>query len=144
MTRTRVRDVLEQEVARVDTPEAVDAIAEQLERLAAGKTEAEQGDRSAGSAHPAAQLAATAAAMDNEPAAVLLKAAQTASAETPEGAAVVRGALDVMEPGTAPAPAVERGRTLLKEAVLRRHGAAAALRRQGLPDRQRDSARPVV
>ena len=122
-TRTRVRDVLEQEVARVDTPAAADAIAEQLERLAAGKTEAEQGDRSAASARPAAaQLAATAAATDDEPAAVLLKAAQTAAAETPEGAAVVRGALDVMEPGAAPAPAVERGRTLLKEAVLRRMG----------------------
>src|SRR3954451_21061090 len=60
VTRERVRGVLEQEVAQGSTPEAADAVAERLERLAAGKTEAEQGDRSASRARPAAQVAATA------------------------------------------------------------------------------------
>ena len=117
-----VRDAIEQEVARVDSPEAADAVAERLERLAAGKTEAEQASRAASSPRPAAEAVADAAAAGVEPAAVLLKAAQSATVESTEGAAVVQGALDVMQPGTAPAPVVERGRTLLRDAVLHRMG----------------------
>ena len=121
-TRATVRDAIEQEVARVDSPEAADAVAERLESLAAGKTEAGQAERASSSKRPAAEAMAAAVAAGAEPAEVLLEAAQSATVETPQGAAVMQGALDVMQPGTTTAPVVERGRTLLKDAVLRRMG----------------------
>jgi membrane-associated phospholipid phosphatase len=133
-TRAKVRDALQDEVARVDTPAAAEAIADRLEREAAGKTEHQEAQQAQAAPVPAGERVAAARAAagaapvktdekTDEAAAVLLRTAETATAQTPEGAAVVEGAQDVLTKGAAPPPPeVERGRALLKEAVLRRMG----------------------
>jgi undecaprenyl-diphosphatase len=128
-TRARVREILEREVAQVDSPETAGAVAERLERLAEGTTEHERGQRAESSPAPAeAQVASAASAAaaggadrTREASETLLKAAETASAQTEEGKAVLEGALEALQEAPAPRE-VERGRALLKDAVLQRMG----------------------
>jgi membrane-associated phospholipid phosphatase len=128
-TRERVREILEREVAQVDSPETAEAVAARLERLAEGTTEHERGQRAEESPAPAeAQVAAAARAggagaedRTRKATETLLKAAETASAQTEEGKAVLEGALEAMQEAPAP-PEVQRGRDLLKGAVLHRMG----------------------
>jgi membrane-associated phospholipid phosphatase len=128
-TRARVREILEREVAQVDSPETAEAVAERLERLAEGTTEHERGQKAESSLAPAeAQVASAASAAaaggadrTREASETLLKAAETASAQTEEGKAVLEGALEALQEAPAPRE-VERGRALLKDAVLQRMG----------------------
>ena len=126
--RQRVRDLLEQELARIDSPEAAEAVLERVESLTAGKTEAEKAEKAA--ARPGTAATDVERAADTSPpappaeaAAVLARAAAQAVAPTPEAPAVVEAARDVLGPRAAPvAPETEQGRSYLKTAVLRRLG----------------------
>jgi undecaprenyl-diphosphatase len=133
-TRERVKQVLEREAAGVDTPEAAEAVVDQLERLASGATErtkAEEVKHESAGAAEAVERTARATAPSDEAAAVLVKTAAEAVAPKSEASEVVEGALEALGPeafATAPAaPEVERGRQLLKEAVLHRMGRLGAL-----------------
>jgi membrane-associated phospholipid phosphatase len=138
-TRARVRQVVEQQVAKVDSPAAADAVAATLERIAGGSTVLEQQQRSTGPARPpgtdetpgaettAAAERAQVAGSPEEPAtpgraaSVLVGAARSAIAPTPEAPAVAEGVQDVLVPGARPEPPrVRRGRDLLQDAVLKR------------------------
>jgi undecaprenyl-diphosphatase len=126
--QARVRRVLEDELARIDSPEAAEAMVRRAERLAAGETEAQEGEaaaRAPGSAAPAGAQAQQATPPRAEAAAVLVEAAAQAVAPTPEAPEVLEGAQKAL--GTRPVrrpvpPAAWRGRDLLKAAVLRRMG----------------------
>jgi membrane-associated phospholipid phosphatase len=124
----RVRRVLEEELARIDSPEAAEAVLRRVERLAAGETEAGEGDAAAQAPLPAAasvEQAAQAAPPRDEAAAVLVTTAAQAVAPTPEAPEVLEGAQKAL--GTRPVqrpvpPEAQRGRDLLKDAVLRQMG----------------------
>jgi undecaprenyl-diphosphatase len=128
-TRARVKEIVEREVAQVDSQETAEAVAERLERRAAGTTEHERGQQARSSSAPAESQVAAAARSGGagtgdrtrEATEALLKTAETASAQTEEGQAVLEGALEAMQEAPAP-PEVERGRALLKGAVLQRMG----------------------
>ncbi|HZR99971.1 MAG TPA: phosphatase PAP2 family protein [Chloroflexota bacterium] len=129
----RVRRVLEEELVRIDSPAAAEAVVRRVERLAAGATEAAEGEAAARSSRPAAaaiEEAARAAPPREEAAAALVTTAAQAVAPTPEASEVVRGAQKAL--GTRPvqrppAPEARRGRDLLRAAVLRRMGPLQAL-----------------
>jgi membrane-associated phospholipid phosphatase len=129
----RVRRVLKTEIERIDSPDAAEAVAERMERLAAGETEQTQGDAAAQAPVPAAaavEQAAAAAPAPEEPAAVLVTAAAQAVAPTPEAPEVLEAAQEVLGSRPAPAPLppeTERGRELLQEAVLHRMSPLQAL-----------------
>jgi undecaprenyl-diphosphatase len=129
--REQVRRILEQELAQVDSPEAAEAIVERLEALTAGQMAVEKAEQAA--AAPAAstvvERATQAGAPTDEAAAVLAETAARAVAPTPEASAVTRGAREVLgaRPAPAPEPRTERGRSYLREAVLRRMGPLQAV-----------------
>ncbi|MGH2367381.1 MAG: hypothetical protein ACRDI2_04205, partial [Chloroflexota bacterium] len=88
-TQERVRQALERELARVDSPEVAEAIAQRLDRLAAGTTEQQRGAEAAhspASAAGAVEGATHIGSPADEAAAVLVKAAEEAVAPTPEEA----------------------------------------------------------
>lgn len=126
-----MRRVLEQELARVDSPEEADAIVKQIEQLAGDRTEHERAAAAAAAPASAASVVEeTARASDprDEPAAVLVEAAAQAVAPTPDAPAVARAARATLGARPAPSPArTERGRSFLREAVLRRIGPVQAL-----------------
>jgi undecaprenyl-diphosphatase len=127
--RTRVRSVIEQELERVETLEDAEAVIRRTEQLSAARTEAEVG-QSAADAPASAPTAVeqTAAAAGSQPAGVadvLVETAAQAVAPTPEAPAVVRGVqqavgADHQAPPTP--PSVGHGRSLLRQAMLRRMG----------------------
>jgi len=129
----RVRRVLEAELARIDSPQAAEAVVRRVERLAAGETEADEGEAAAETPLPAAaavERAAASAPPRDEAAAVLVTTAAQAVAPTPEAPEVLAGAQKAL--GTRPvrrplSPEAQRGRALLKEAVLRHMGPLQAL-----------------
>jgi undecaprenyl-diphosphatase len=128
----RVRRVVETALEHVDSPESADEVLERIERLAAGETEAERGERAAAaptSAASAVEHAAEAATTkQQEAAAVLTTAAAEAVAPTAEAPQVLKGAQEALGTRAAPAaPAADRGRELLKEAALRRMSPLEAL-----------------
>jgi undecaprenyl-diphosphatase len=138
--RARVRRVVEQQVARVDSPAAADAVAETLERIAGDSTvldrqrqstEPAQASGTTGGAEVAevAEVAdpggstgtAAGPATPARAAAVLVEAAQSAVAPTPEAPAIAEGVRDVLAAeGQPETPRVRRGRSLLRDAVLKR------------------------
>lgn len=129
-SRERVRQVVEEAVARIDTPEAAEAVIERVERLARGATEAEKADQAAQAPLPPAAAVEAAASRPrpvSEAAAVLTTAAAEAVAPTPEAPAVLAGARDVLAPHRPAAPAARQGQALLLEALLRRMGRLQAL-----------------
>ena len=110
-TRVRVRAVLEDEVARVDSPVVAKEIVRRVEELASGHTEAEEGARAAASPAPADEAvervarAVLAGGRPDEPhvgtevvAEVLAQAAAETVAPTPEAPAVLEGAQQVLGP----------------------------------------------
>jgi membrane-associated phospholipid phosphatase len=145
----RVERVLQREVARVDSPEAAEAVLDQVERLAAGETEQSAADAAAAAqapeqpAHPggppgssttpSAGAVVEAAASQPAPpaeqvASTLVAAAAESVAPTEQAGPVLEAAQTTLGPG-APAqpPATQRGRSLLKAAVLRRMAPLQAL-----------------
>jgi undecaprenyl-diphosphatase len=122
-SKERVRRVLERELAKVDTPQKAEAVVERVERLASGATEeeAEAAAEAAPSAAEAIERTEATAPPGKRVAAVLAETAAQAVGPTAEAGAVMAAAQEAL--GTVPAgapPATERGRSLLKEAVLRR------------------------
>jgi undecaprenyl-diphosphatase len=129
--RARVRQALEAEIERVDSPEAAERIVQQIEQLAAGVTEEERAREAASApASAAAQVeqASGAPRPPDEAAAVLVETAAQAVAPTADAPAVREAARETLAPERpAPSPAVRRGRSLLREAVLRHMGPLQAL-----------------
>ena len=133
-TRTRVRSVIEEELARVKTLEDAEAVIGRAERLAASKTEAQAGKGAAeapGSAPTDVERAEVAA--PPQPAGVadtLVETSAQAIAPTPEAPAVVQAAQEAIgaDHDALPSPPrVHHGRSLLRQAVLRRMGPFQAL-----------------
>ena len=129
----RVRRVLEHELECIDSPQAAEQVAKQVEQLSVGETEQTKSDEAAKTPLPAAatvEQTAAATPVPAEPAAVLVTAAAQAVAPTGEASDVVEAAQEVL--GTRPPaepvpPEAERGRELLKDALLRRMGPLQAL-----------------
>ena len=126
-SRDRVRRILEHELARVDSPEAAEEIVKRLESLAGERTEEETAQQAAN--RPVAAAAdVEQAAQSSESAAVLATAAAQAVAPTPEAPAVGKGAREALVAPPAHAPeAARRGRSYLRQAVIRRLGPLQAL-----------------
>ena len=120
----RVADVLRAELTRIDTPEAAEKVVREVEQLAAGATEAQRASSVAQTPTTAGQAVQEAA--DQAPgtagtAAALTEAAAQVVAPTPESPAVAKAVADVLPPRDAVIPPeTERGRRLLREALLRR------------------------
>ena len=133
-TRTRVRSLLEEELERVATLEDADAVIQRAEQLAAARTEDQAGKRAADA--PAAaptEVEEAARAAPPQPAGAadaLVETAAQAVAPTPEAPAVVQAAQEAIgadHEAPPSAPRVHRGRSLLRQAVLRRMGPFQAL-----------------
>ncbi len=122
----RVERILTEELASVETPEAADDVIGRIERLAAGATEAERGERAARAPGGAADQVESAAKTDAGPdctAAVLTEAAAQVAAPNEQAAPAAEAAGTALPPGhAAPTPEAERGRRLLRDAMLRRMG----------------------
>jgi undecaprenyl-diphosphatase len=124
----RVRRVLEEELARIDSPQAAEAVLRRVERLAAGESEADEAEAAAHaplSAAASVEQAATTTPPRDEAAAVLVTTAAQAVAPTPEAPEVLEGAQKALgtRPVTRPVPPeAQRGRDLLKDAVLQQMG----------------------
>ena len=129
----RLRRVLEHEFERIDSPRAAEEVAERVEQLAAGETEQTKSEEAAKTPLPAAaavEQTAAATPVPEEPAAVLMTAAAQSVAPTPEAADVVDATQEVLGTRSTAArvpPEAERGRELLKEALLHRMGPLQAL-----------------
>jgi undecaprenyl-diphosphatase len=127
----RVQRVLTDELAQIENPEAADEVAGRIERLAAGVTQGERANRAArtpGTAADAVETAASTSRGTGGPAATLTETAAQVVAPTPESPKAARAASTVLPPGdVAPTPEVQRGRRLLREAMLRRMGPLQAL-----------------
>jgi membrane-associated phospholipid phosphatase len=119
----RVARVLTDEIERIDSPEAADEVVRELEALAGDATTGERA-ASAAEAPETASEAVQAAAQAPGPvgtAAALTEAAAQIVAPTPESPAVAKAAADVLPPRDVEAsPRTERGRRLLRDAMLRR------------------------
>jgi undecaprenyl-diphosphatase len=132
-TRERVEQALKREAARVDSPEAADTVVREIERLAAGETEHTKGDearRERVAPAEAVERVAQTAPPSQEAAAVLTQAAAEAVAPKPEAGDVLEAALRALGPeayADTAEPEVERGRRLLRDAVLHRMGRFGAL-----------------
>jgi undecaprenyl-diphosphatase len=134
----RVQRVIEEGLKRIETPRDAHAVLNRVERLSAGQTEEER-------AHHAAELTAGAA---NQPAAaagvvenaascgappraavadILTAVATQSVAPTPAAEPVVAAAQSTLTPSQPVSPSAQRGRQLLKQAVLKRMGPLDAL-----------------
>jgi membrane-associated phospholipid phosphatase len=122
----RVERILTEELASVETEEAADRVADRIERLAAGATEAERGQRAARAPGGAAEQVESATKTPAGPdctAAVLTEAAAQVAAPNEQAVPASQAAGAVLPPGqAAPTPEAERGRRLLRDAMLRRMG----------------------
>jgi membrane-associated phospholipid phosphatase len=127
----RVKRVLTEELASVETPEAAERVVGQIERLASSATEAERGERAARAPGGAADQVESAAKTSTGPectAAVLTETAAQVAAPKEQAAPAVQAAGTVLPPGdAAPTPDAERGRRLLRDAMLRRMGPSQRL-----------------
>ncbi len=120
-----IRSALTRAVRRIDSPEAAEAVVERLERTAADATEASAGDRAAARPEgPAEDIveASNAGAPVRDAAAVLRETAAQTVAPTPDAEETLRAAQEVLQPSVPVGPRTERGRSLLRQAVLRRMG----------------------
>lgn len=130
--RARVAQVLEEELAQVQTPEDAEAIVRRMERLAAGTTEAEKTEEASDSPLPAAgeveRTKERTPAGRAETAAVLVETASQALAPKPDAPAVAEAAQEALGSKPVPVPRrTHRGRSLLRAAVLHRMGPLQAL-----------------
>lgn len=122
----RVERVLTEELAAVDTPEAAESVAGRIERLASGATAGERGEQAARAPGGAADQVEAAAKTPTGPdctAEVLTEAAAQVAAPNEQAAPAAQAAGTAIPPGdTAPTPEAERGRRLLRDAMLHRMG----------------------
>ena len=121
-TEKRVKKVLEDQLASVDTPQQAEAVVSNVEKAAKGTTEEERANIAANDPAPAAvsvEQAANGSSVRNV-AATIVEATSQAVAPTPEAAAVSAGAHDAMGASEKPKPRTERGLRLLRAAALRR------------------------
>ena len=131
--RSRVRQVLNAGIEQVKTPEEAAAIIRRVEELAAGETTGEVADAAAAVAEVAPPAATVEQAAQAGPpgasvAASLTTAAAQGAAPTDAAPAIAEGATDALGINeTARSSAAERGRQLLREAVLRQMGPLQAL-----------------
>ena len=126
----RVEQILERELARVQSPEAADAVLDHVERLVSGETEESAGEQQA--RHDRAvdttptRAIDQAAAHGSPPERVASTLATTAAesvAPTPSAPSVLGGAQRALTPsGPDGGVRSRRGRALLRNAVLRRMG----------------------
>jgi undecaprenyl-diphosphatase len=133
----RVEHVLEEALERIESLEAAQAAIDRAERLSAGHTEAECGQAAARQTVAAADQPAAAArtieraaesvAPERAVADVLTTAAAQSVAPTPAAEPVVKAAQATLAPAAPVSPRAQRGRRLLKDAVLRRMGPLNAL-----------------
>jgi undecaprenyl-diphosphatase len=126
----RVERILEEGLQRVQTPEAARKVVTRVERLAAGQTEQQRAEATAEeptTATQAVERAAVGGPPDKQLASVLATAAAEAVAPTPEAPEVLAAAQRALRPSAPVSPAAQRGRRLLKAAVLRRMGPLQAL-----------------
>jgi membrane-associated phospholipid phosphatase len=132
-TRPRVRSLVEEELERVKTLEDAEAVIRRAEHLAATKTEDQAGKRAAAAPTPATEVERAASAAPTQPAGAadaLVETAAQAVAPTPEAPAVLQGAREAIGADHAAPPSppsVHHGRSLLRQAVLRRMGPFQAL-----------------
>ena len=133
-TSRRVTSVIEEELARVNTIADAEAVIRRAEQLAASKTEDQAGKRAV--AGPASAPAAIELAKERAPtkpagvADTLVEIAAQAIAPTSEAPAIVEAAQEAIGTDHAAAanrPGVRHGRSLLRQAVLRRMGPVQAL-----------------
>jgi undecaprenyl-diphosphatase len=122
----RVERALTEGLAAVDTPETADHVAGQIERLAAGDSEAGRGEQAArapGGAADAVESAARSTTGPDRAATVLTETAAQVVAPTPQAPTPARAAGAVLPPGdVSPTPEAQHGRQLLRDAMLRRMG----------------------
>ncbi|HZO27176.1 MAG TPA: phosphatase PAP2 family protein [Chloroflexota bacterium] len=122
----RVERILTEELASVETPEAAERVVGRIEHLSSGATEAERGERAArapGGAADQVESAAQTTAGPDCTAAVLTEAAAQVAAPNEQAAPAAQAAGTALPPGyEAPTPEAERGRRLLRDAMLRRMG----------------------
>lgn len=136
----RVERVIEHELEQIQTPEAASAVLARVERLGSKKTEAELADvgKQVNDQAPpvdqtesAAQTIEQSAERHQKPEAALAATLATTAAQSvaPTEAApkVVEAAQAALTPSARVSPEAERGRQLLKEAVLHRMGPMQAL-----------------
>ena len=122
----RVERILTEELASVETPEAADEIVGRMEQMASGATAGERGQRAAEAPGGAADQVESAAQTTTGPecaAEVLTTTAAQVAAPNEQAVPAAQAAGAALPPtGTAPTPDAERGRRLLREAMLRRMG----------------------
>ncbi len=133
----RVKQVLEAELERIESPEAALAAIERAERLSAGHTEADRGDAAAQQTvaapdQPAAaagtiERAADLASPEHSMADVLATTAAQSVSQTPAAEPVMEAIQATLTPGAPVSPRARRGKRLLKDALLRRMGPLNAL-----------------
>jgi undecaprenyl-diphosphatase len=127
----RVERVLTEELAQIETPEAAERVIGRLEQLAARATAGEQAKRAAETPGTAADAVESAAAQRPGPdgtAAALTETAAQVVAPTGEAPAAAKAASAALPPReAAPTPRSERGRRLLRDAMLRRMSPLQAL-----------------
>ncbi|HEY3078880.1 MAG TPA: phosphatase PAP2 family protein [Chloroflexota bacterium] len=122
-TQKRVERVLEEGLARIDSPEKAREVAQRLEEKAAGATEQSKA-KEVEQAAPTAAAAVESAARKREPtekiAEVLVETAAQAVARTPEAPSVVEAAREAAgtKRPTPARPDVQRGHELLEQAVV--------------------------
>jgi membrane-associated phospholipid phosphatase len=125
-----IERVLEESLQRVDSPAAARTVVARVERLAGDRTEQDLGEAAAGTpASPARAVEQASATPSPETAvaSVLTTAAAEVVAPTPEAPEVLAAAQQVLRSDTRVSPGAERGRRLLKSAVLRRMGPLQSL-----------------
>src|SRR4051794_21494953 len=121
--RQQVAQVLNTELERIDSPEAAEAVVEEIETLASGATTGERAANVVQAPETAGQAVQAAAQAPGTvgTAAALTEAAAQIVAPTPESPVVAKAAAQVLPPrAPAPTPEARRGQRLLREALLRR------------------------
>jgi len=122
----RVERILTEELATVETPEAADRIVGRIERMASGATAGERGERAVqgpGGAADQVEHASQTTPGPGSTAKVLTAAAAQVAAPNEQCIPAAQAAGAALPPsGTAPTPDAERGRRLLRDAMLRRMG----------------------
>ncbi len=121
-TEKRIKKVLEDQLARIDTPQQAESVVNKVEKAAKGTTEEERASIAAKDPAPAAVSVERAASGSSvrDVAATIVEATSQAVASTPEAAAVSAGAHDAMGASKKPKPRAERGLRFLRAAALRR------------------------
>lgn len=122
----RVERLLTEELAAVDTPEAADSVVGRIEQMASGATAGQRGQQAAqapgGAADQVEGAAQTHSGADCVAAVLTETAAQVAAPNEQAVPAAQAAGAAIPPAGTAPTPDAERGRRLLRDAMLRRMG----------------------